>query len=179
MADKVDYGGSATPSHLLAQRRRRGNTLVEFALVALPTFAIITGFFDVTFAMFTWTSLQNAVRSGVRYAITYQTSGSLGQDASIELVVSQNSMGMLTSDSPLIQVNYYSPQALSTPIPSPDGNVPGNIVEVSVQGYPLQWLVPISGSFANPFRPAAPATLNIYADNVMGGLPLGVTSVPR
>lgn len=149
------------------------------ALVLLPTMALLSGFFDVTFVLFTWSTLQNAVREGCRYAITYQTSAPLGQDASVAQVVSQYSMGLLQADSPYIQVNYYSQQALSTPISTPAGNVPGNVVEVSVQGYPLQCLAPVAGTLSNPFLNQTPATLNLYSDDVMGGYPAGVTSVAR
>jgi hypothetical protein len=153
--------------------------LVEGALVMLPLMALITGFIDVNLAVFQWSVMQNAVREGARYAVTYQTSAGLGQDASIEQVVSHFSMGLLPVGSPFIRVNYYSQKALATPIPAPAGNAPGNIVEVSVQNYPLNWLIPIAGTIAAPFRSQAPGTLNIYSDDVMGGYPVGVNSVAR
>ena len=77
------------------------------------------------------------------------------------------------------QANCLRPLSLTTPIPAPGGNVPGNVVEVSVQNYPLNWLVPISGTIASPFRSNAPATLSIYSDDVMGGYPAGVNTVAR
>jgi len=156
-------------------------------LVLLPTFAIISGFFDVTFALFDWSTLQNAVREGVRYAITFQTSGSEGQDASIAGVVVNYSMGLLSSSTPIdsttsgqlsITTNYYAPTAPNTPV-TPGGNVPGNIVEVTVVNYPLQWMVPIAGTFINPFRSQSPANINLYARDVLGGYPVGETSVTR
>ena len=45
--------------------------MMEFALFVLPTFAILCGFFDLGMAIFSWNTLQNAVREGARYAITY------------------------------------------------------------------------------------------------------------
>lgn len=156
--------------------------MVEWMLVILPTLAIITAFFDVSFALFSWSTLQNAVREGVRYAITFQTSGSLGQDASIKQVVASNSMGLLTSTSTLIQVNYYTTVAPTTAIAAPNGNDPGNIVVVSVQGYPLQWLVPLSGTCCNgnaPYRSQSPANINVYSSDILGGYPAGENSVTR
>lgn len=156
--------------------------MLEWALVILPTLGIITAFFDVSFALFSWSTLQNAVREGVRYAITFQTSGGLGQDASIKQVVSTNSMGLLSSTSPLIQVNYYTTAAPTTVIAAPNGNDPGNIVVVSVQGYPLQWLVPISGTCCNgtsPYRGQSPASINVYSSDILGGYPAGENSVAR
>src|SRR5689334_8346151 len=110
-------------------RRRSGNMVIETVFTMLPTFALIFAFVDFGLLLFRWAAIQNAVREGCRYAITFQTSGNLGQDASIEAVVQQYSLGIVTStDTPQhIFVNYYSPTNLTTPI-SPGGNVPGNVV---------------------------------------------------
>jgi Flp pilus assembly protein TadG len=155
--------------------------MIEWMLVILPTLGIITAFFDVSFALFSWSTLQNAVREGVRYAITFQTSGSLGQDASIAQVVATNSMGLLTSSSTLIKVNYYTTTAPTTAIAAPNGNDPGNLVVVSVQQYPLVWLVPISGTCCGPgsYRAQSPASINVYSSDILGGYPAGETSVTR
>src|SRR5580700_2659180 len=142
----------------VSTRRKRvsaGNALVEWMFVLLPTFALITAFFDVSFALFSWTTIANAVREGCRYAITFQTSGSLGQDASIEAVVQQYAMGFVTTtDTPQhIFVNYYAPTNLTTAIPfASGGNVPGNVVEVSVQNVSWAWIAPLSGTFVGNTR---------------------------
>jgi len=154
--------------------------MIESALTLVPLFALICGFVDISMMLFRWSTLQNAVREGCRYAITFQTSGSLGQDASIEQVVEQYAMGIVTtSDSPQhIIVNYYSPANPNTPI-THGGNVPGNIVEVSVQNVSWPWLAPLSGTIPNPFYTSAPFTLNVYSSDILGGYPAGVNSVPR
>lgn len=166
-------------------RRRSGNTLLEIAFTLLPTFAFLFAFIDYGLLLFRWTTLQNAVREGCRYAITFQTNpygtSNLGQDASIEAVVQQFAMGIVqTSDTPQdIFVKYYSPSNVNTPIAS-GGNVPGNIVEVSVQGVAWSWLAPLSGSYGGnvPFyRSSTPITLNVYSSDVLGGYPAGVNSV--
>src|SRR5580692_6854797 len=117
--------------------------MLEVLLTILPTFAIIFAFMDFGLMIFRWTTLQNAVREGCRYAITFQTSGSLGQDASIEAVVAQNSYNIVTTtDSPQhIFVKYYSPTTLNQI--TTGGNVPGNLVEVSVQNVTFSWLAPL------------------------------------
>ncbi len=145
----------------------------------LPTMALITAFFDISFALFSWATLQNAVREGCRYAITFQTTSGLNQDASIETIVSNNAMGLVTVAGGLIHVNYFTQAAPTTAIATPNGNVPGNIVEVSVQAYPLNWMVPLSGTIANPLRSTAPGTVNVYAADVLGGFPAGVIAVAR
>jgi hypothetical protein len=131
--------------------------------------------------LFRWATLQNAVREGCRYAITFQTATGLGQDASVEAVVQQFAMGMVkTTDSPVdIFVKYYSTSNLNTAIVS-GGNVPGNIVEVSVQGVSWSWIAPLSGSSGGGvpfFRSTTPITLNIYSSDILGGFPAGVNSV--
>jgi hypothetical protein len=88
-------------------------------------------------------------------------------------------MGLVRAAGGLISVNYYTQAAPTTAIAAPNGNVPGNIVRVSIQGYPLNWMVPLSGTIANPFRPSSPATINVYASSVLGSYPAGMGSVAR
>jgi Flp pilus assembly protein TadG len=173
------------------KRRQRsgGTTIVEMALTYVPLIAMIVGIFDVSMMVFRWTTLQNAVREGARYAITFQTSGG-GQDASIKAVVQNNAIGFVrTTDSPAtIFVNYYAPTALNTAITcdthtagcvATGGNVPGNIVEVSTR-VPFSWFAPLTGSTkGTPFYTSGSLTINSYSSDVLGGYPVGITSVAR
>jgi Flp pilus assembly protein TadG len=129
------------------KRRERGSQMVEMSLVIVPFFALILLIMDIAMAVFCKASLQYAVREGVRYAITGQTLSGKGQDASIQTVIEQNSMGFLqgASGASLISIQYYTPDTL-TPTAS---NAGGNIVEISVQGYTYTPLVPLLRS-ANP-----------------------------
>jgi Flp pilus assembly protein TadG len=166
-------------------KRRSGNAIIEAVFTMLPMFALIFAFVDFGLLLFRWCTLQNAVREGCRYAITFQTSGNLGQDASIEHIVQQYAMGIVTTgDSPQhIFVNYYAPSNLNSAIAFANGgNVSGNVVEVSVQNVSWAWLAPISGSFGAGvpfFRSLTPITLNVYSSDILGGLPAGVNSVTR
>jgi Flp pilus assembly protein TadG len=166
----------------VARRRKRrsgGNAILESAFTLVPLFALICGFADISIMLFRWSTLQNAVREGCRYAITFQTSGILGQNASIETVVQQYAMGIVTTtDTPQhIFVNYYTPANLVTPVAT-GGNIPGNIVQVSVQNISWGWIAPLSGSIGvSPFYASAPFALNVYSSDMMGGYPAGVTSV--
>ena len=163
------------------KRRSGGTTILECAFTLIPLFALICGFADVSLMLFRWSTLQNAVREGCRYAVTFQTSGALGQDASIEQVVQQYAMSIVsTTDNPQhIFVKYYAPANLNTAIAN-GGNIPGNIVEVSVQNISWNWLAPLSGTLGvNPFYSGAPFTLNVYSSDILGGYPAGVNSVTR
>ncbi len=162
-------------------RKRRsdsGHALVESVFTLLPTFALLFALMDFSLMIFRWSTLQNAIREGTRYAVTFQTQGSFGQDASIENVVEQYAMGFVKrTDSPqTIFVKYYSTTNLNTAINS-GGNVPGNIVEVSVQNLTFQWLAPLSGSLKGIFYTTNPLTLNVFSSDILGGYPIGVNSV--
>ena len=165
-----------------SRRQRSGYVLLEMAFTILPTLALIFAFLDFGMVLFRWATLQNAVREGCRYAITFQTKTGLGQDASVESIVQQYALGMVTtSDTPQhIFVNYYAPNNLTTPIPfASGGNVPGNLVEVSVQNISWAWMAPISGTLAGPLHTTRPITLNIYSSDILGGYPAGSNSVTR
>jgi hypothetical protein len=157
--------------------------LVECVFTLLPTFALILALVDFSLMLFRRSTLQNAVREGCRYAVTFQTAPGLGQDASIADVVQRYAMNFVsTSDAPQhIFVNYYVPTNLNTPIGS-GGNVPGNVVEVSVQNISFAWLAPLSGSYGMGvpfFRDSTPLSIAVYSADILGGLPAGVTSVAR
>lgn len=174
---------SAKKPSPLRKRRSSGNVIVESVFTMLPTFAIILMFVDMSLMLFRRSTLQNAVREGCRYAVTFQTSGGLGQDASVEAVVQKFAMNFVTTnDSPQhIFVNYYAPTDLNTAIAT-GGNIPGNVVEVSVQNISYSWLAPLSGSYGGSipfFRDSTPISIAVYSSDIMGGYPVGVTSVSR
>jgi Flp pilus assembly protein TadG len=174
------------PASPLRRRRSGGNALIESAFTLIPTFALIFAFIDFGLMLYRWSSYQNAVREGVRYAITFQTqtSPALGQIASIKNVVQRNSMGLVhASDSPAtIFVKFYATTAPDVVIAS-GGNVPGNIVEVSIQNITLSRLLPVmfSGSYSSSVGPfyqnSSPINLKVYALDILGGYPVGVSSV--
>jgi len=174
---------SSKPTTLAKQsarnRRRSGNTIIETVFTILPTFALILGFVNFGIVLYRWCTLQNAVREGCRYAITFQTQTGLGQDGSISAVVEQYAMGIVkTTDSPQhIFVNYYAPTNLTSAIGT-GGNIPGNVVEVSVRNVSWNWLAPFAGTWFN-IEAFSALNLNVYSSDILGGYPAGVTSVTR
>jgi Flp pilus assembly protein TadG len=167
-------------------RRRRGTALLEQVFTLMPTFALIFAFFDYGLMLFRWSTLQNAVREGARYAITYRREAGLNHDASIKKRVKQYAMNMVTDDSKIF-IDYFrydstiNDYVRITGPAAATANQPGNVVEVSVRGMSYAWLAPLSGNFfsASAYRQRTPLTLNIYSSDVMNGYPAGVTSVPR
>ena len=164
---------------LSAARRRKsgGQSIVESAFTFLPLFALIFGITDFGLMIFRWTTLQNAVREGTRYAVTFQVDSSGHQDTSIENQVQAYAMGFVrTADNPqTIFVQYYNPNTLA--LIASGGNQPGNLVTVSVQNKAFSWIAPISGTYKN--RSNTPLSLNVYASDILGGFPVGVSSVPE
>ena len=155
----------------------------------MPTFAVIGGFIDVGMSLFTWNTLQNAVREGTRYAITYRLDSSGHQVTSVKNRVSQWALGLVSASStattapnvPWIEVNFYTQPTLTNPNGSlttaANGNSPGNIVEVCVKNYPYALLAPFSGSLtsvtAQAFyqTPGTTFTIRVFSADVLGGAP--------
>ena len=146
----------------------RGSQTVEFALVLLPLCALVFLILDMAWAFYVKSTLQNAVREGVRYAVTSQTMTGLGQDASIKATVQQNAMGLLSGSAgaALIYIQYYLPDTLA-PVSGLNSNTGGNVVQVYVQGYSLPPLGPI-------FRNPAALSLSAQAFDRMEGSPGGI-----
>ena len=152
----------------MPRSRERGSQVVELALVLLPLCALVFLILDIAWAFYVKATLQNAVREGVRYAITSQTMTGLGQDASIKAIVQQNAMGLLSGSSGAasIAIQYYLPNSLA-PVSGLNSNQGGNVVEVYVQNYSLPPLGPI-------LRNPAPLSLGAKAFDRMEGSPGGI-----
>ncbi len=148
--------------------RQRGNAAVETALILLPLMALIFAFIDHGLVVFLQSTFQHAVREGVRYAVTYQTFGGMGHDASIRKVVAQQSMGFLRGREDAIKIRYFDPATFQE---VPD-NVPGNIIEVSIEGFEHRWLAPL-------WRAAGLIRIHARAADRMEGLPTGAMPPPR
>jgi Flp pilus assembly protein TadG len=138
--------------------------MVEMALVIIPLFAFVFLLVDIAWIVFAQSTLQAAVRSGVRYAVTCQiAAGQTGLDGSIRQVVRQGSMGFITSGNAasLISIKYFDPTTLAQLTGSasnPTGA--GNIIEVSVTGLNVN-------SFGPIMRSATPVHLSATASDIM------------
>ena len=165
---------------ILRNRRRSGHAAMEMGLVMMPTFALICGFLDIGMALFTWGTLQNAVREGSRFAITYQMNGESSHDVAIKKMVQQFAMNLVKFDDspPKIFVNYYDRSDLTTPLAGPNSNRPNTVVEVSIQNYPWNRIAPFSGTISQPTytSTSTPLQLNLYSASIMGGFPVGTNA---
>lgn len=139
--------------------------MIEAAFVLVPMLAVFLAIIDFGFAIFLKSTFQHAVREGVRYAITGQTLSGQGQDASIKSVVQKNAVGFLNgaSGAAYINIQYYDPITLA----ATTSNQGGNIVEVSVQNYPWNWIAPIT-------RDSAALSITAKSSDRMEPFPGGV-----
>ncbi len=139
-------------------RSRRGAELIEFTLVMLPMLALSGVLLNVSWGVFTKSTIQRAVRLGVRRGVTL-TADQLPDGSDLTTIVKdtvqQNAMGMLAGDSrrQLIKVHYFKPPGVGSTDPvtdvsgDTDGNAAGNIMQVGVENYSLIPLVPMIFSF--------------------------------
>lgn len=172
---------------------RKGNALIEFALIAMPMFALFFGIADVAFAVFLKNMLQSAVRDGVRFGVTYgmtfNGANCASQTECVKSVTQANSMGFLNGTSAnLIKVKYFSPDNLTNPLTAGDVgpgkkladgtdllymNQPGNLIEVAVENFPWSWMVPLPKQLVGNS-----ITMSQYASDVLQGLPVGTIAPP-
>ena len=162
--------------------------MLEMALGFMPFIALVLGLADFAMVIYINSTLQNAVREGVRQGITYNltyngtTYGN--QTDVVRAAVEANSGGWLTAANgpTYIRVNYYTPGNLNSAATTTYNgqgqalnqiNAPGNVLEVRVQGYPWNWMVPLPN-----FMPGAGMTLSMSFFDVLQGLPVGVNNPP-
>ena len=150
-------------------RTQAGSAIVEGALILLPMMALFFAMIDFPFALFIQNTIREAVREGVRYAITQQT-GPSGQDAAIRAVVESYSQGFIsdsgiTAGTNTFTINYYSGTTLAA-VTGSQSNAQGNIcvITASVQH---SWMAPV-------WRSAGVLTFNASSSDVMEAPPLGV-----
>lgn len=139
----------------------------------LPLIALLLLSVDVAWSIFARAALQNAVREGVRFAVTGQVlPGNTCLGSSIRQVVAQNSFGFvpLSQSGSLVSVSYYSPADLSA-IAGAGGPAGGNVVQVMVTGVSVK-------SFGPVWRDISPIPLTAIASDVMESSPNGVAPCP-
>ncbi len=150
-----------------------GSALVEFGIALVPLVALLFLTLDVAWSIFARAALQNAVREGVRFAVTGQTlPGYTCLGSSVQQVVSQNSFGFVPAAkaTQYVSVTYYSPTNLSQII-GPNGPAGGNVVQVSASGVTVQ-------SFGPLWRSPTALSLSAMASDVMESPPNGVAPCP-
>jgi hypothetical protein len=125
------------------KKSSRGAEIVEVALIIVPLFGLIFLLLDLSMVIFLRSTFQHAVREGVRYGITGANDTGPCQDDSIKAIVKQRALGFLnsTANSAKIHVHFTSPVDGSL-----TDNAPGNIIQVSIEGYQFLPMAPYQHS---------------------------------
>jgi Flp pilus assembly protein TadG len=149
------------PISQIRRARQKGAEIVEAGLIAVPLFAMTFLLVDLSMVVYLRSTFQQAVREGVRYAITGQNTTGPCQDDSIKSVVKKNAGGWLNSTAAgnTVHVRFLSPVDGSA-----TDNASGNIVEVSVESYGYGPLAPYQ-------RVNLPVQITARAYDVMEKLP--------
>jgi Flp pilus assembly protein TadG len=113
------------------QRWLRGQTMVEFAAVALPMCIIIFGIITLGMAVYSYSFVCNGAREGVRYAIVHGSASLAPASSSDIQTYVQNKARGLNTSSLNVSTNW-----------TPD-NKPGSVVKVQVT-YSFQPFFPMS-----------------------------------
>jgi Flp pilus assembly protein TadG len=154
--------------------RTGGAEMLEFTLTFLPLIAMIFALLDIGWAVFAKSTLQYAVRVGVRRGITITgaqaTLANSDLTSMVKDIVQNNSLGLLAGSSgrAKIQVHYYLPPPQGTNAAPTDvstqtnGNVPLNIMQVSVVNFSLGPLAPRVYSWKEA-ADKTPNTINVAA----------------
>lgn len=140
-----------TPRKNPTRDRRSGSAMVEFALTLLLPLAMIMGMFAFVWTLFVHATLHNAVREGVRYAITGNPGGS-GLDDAVKQRIKVASGGLLnnTELDAHVSIEFFDPDcpngqtcpATPAATPATSQAVSSSIVKVTVNCYSI-------GPFAN------------------------------
>jgi hypothetical protein len=154
---------------LKLKRARRGAAMLELSLAIVPFLALSLAIIDFSVPIFLRTMLTHAVREGSRYGITFQTRPGKTQSQSIQDVVMEQSLGFLngTTGRNMVKVRFYTPTDFVEQTGS-NRNLGGNIVEVSVEGFSWQYMVPL-------WRSSAPLPIHATSSDRLESLPRNAT----
>ena len=119
--------------------RRRGQALVEFALVIPIFLLILVGLFDLGSAVFSYNSITNAAREGARLGIVNQDTNAIETRAKAQVAVAE------VAD-PSVSTAFYQDPSLSASCASP---AIGCMVEVTFETT-YRPITPIISSFIFP-----------------------------
>jgi Flp pilus assembly protein TadG len=128
--------------------------MIEFTFVFLPLMCMILVFVDITWAIFAKSTLNYAVRAGLRYGITITGTQATAAGSDLATMtktkVQQSAVGLLagTAGFAKIKIHFYLPpdpgtNAAPTQVDAAvDANKPLNIMQVSIEGFNFLPLVP-------------------------------------
>ena len=148
---------------------------MEFTFVMLPLFCLLFVLLDIGWSIFVKSTLQRAVRVAVRWGITIDsTNTNKCLTDAVKSTVQLNALGLLSGTNALtyVKVHYFLPPAPATNTAPLDvsstanADAPGNIMQVSVEGYPVLALVPRTFNWRTT-PDTSPVNLTVYAADII------------
>ena len=106
--------------------------------------AILMAIVDYSMPVFFRSLMTHAAREGARYGITFQTLAGETQTQSVQDIVMGQSAGFLngTTGRNMIHVRYYNQTTFVEDL-GPNRNANGNIIEVSIEGFVWNHILPL------------------------------------
>lgn len=115
-------------------RRKRGQSLVEFALCSLLVVALMLGVVEFGRMVLAYTTISSAARIGVRFAMTHGSDNSVSTNTIQAMVNNYLTAAAIDTSSATVTVNYPGYQSLGC---SAGGTSPGCPVTVTIS-YPYK-----------------------------------------
>jgi Flp pilus assembly protein TadG len=133
---------------------------------------------DTAWAIFAQSTMQQAVRMAVRSGVTLTTSQvTTNLTDTVKAQVQAHAVGLLNGPTGLsyIKVHYFDQDTPTLDVSSTaSGNRPGNIMQVSVQGYPLSPLMARFFALRDTVD-RSPMSMTVYAADVIEPMATFVT----
>jgi Flp pilus assembly protein TadG len=124
----------------LRASRRRGHVMAETAIMLIPLTSLIFGVFEFSRFMMDWNLLNNAARTGCRYAIANNTSSTISTD--VQTLVTTCMAGQSSSFTNFTVTVSGTHQGVSTAVNSLSA---GDMVTVAVSGtYKFMNIIPLA-----------------------------------
>jgi Flp pilus assembly protein TadG len=118
---------------------RRGKVITEFAFLVIPLTSLVFGVFEFSRFFMDWNLLNNAARTGCRYAIANNTSSTISTD--VQTLVTNYMAGQSSSYTNFTVTVSGTHQGVSTPVNSLSA---GDLVTVAVSGtYKFMNIIPV------------------------------------
>jgi len=125
---------------------------------------------DLSWMIFAQATLQQAVRMAVREGVTLTTTTVTGNlTDTVKAAVQAHAVGFLNgaTGKAYIKVNYFDQNPPYEDVSAKTwGNNPGNLMQVSVQGYPLVPLMPRFFNWSGPVD-VSPFGVQVYAADMI------------
>lgn len=144
------------------KKRQSGATLIEFCFAIVPTLGFIFLFINLAWVIFAWACVQEAVREGVRSAIT--CTPTTGLNAQIESVIKTYSFGFINASNicsssvsqpcTTISIQYLDPTTLN-PVSGTGSITTGDVVKVTISGLKIGIFAPVDIKGTSPLYVSA------------------------